>query len=230
MKKVLNMLGLLLAMHICNGQTNIFPADGNVGIGTTNPENTENWDRVLEVKGNSHAKYLASTHNVISGLWSHDLGFYQAPAGGIAGTFTNHPFSLITNKVNRLTITSVGNVGIGIATPNERFEVNGNIRAKEVKVEVANWPDYVFNTAYRLMPLHKVEEFIAENGHLPEVPSAKEVEQNDVEVGANQAVLLKKIEELTLHLIEMEKKISGQEEKISQQAAEIKKLNQSVKF
>ncbi|WP_157097850.1 hypothetical protein [Niabella ginsenosidivorans] len=97
---------------------------------------------------------------------------------------------------------AVGNVGIGTTTPKERLSVNGNIRAKEIKVETANWPDYVFQPSYPLMSLDKIESFIKANGHLPDVPSAKEVAENGVEVGANQAMLLKKIEELTLHLIE----------------------------
>ncbi|ANH81282.1 hypothetical protein A8C56_10050 [Niabella ginsenosidivorans] len=122
--------------------------------------------------------------------------------------------------------SKTGNVGIGTITPAEKLSVNGNIRAKEVKVETANWPDYVFKPSYSLMPLSKVESFIKANGHLPDIPSAKEIEQNGMEVGANQVVLLKKIEELTLHLIEMEKKV----ENISKDNERIKKqLNRRLK-
>ncbi|MCH5718227.1 hypothetical protein [Niabella hibiscisoli] len=91
--------------------------------------------------------------------------------------------------------------------------MNGKVHAKEIKVNNSIWPDYVFQSSYNLMPLNKVEAFIKTNGHLPEVPSAKEVGEKGIEVGANQALLLKKIEELTLHIIELEKRIAVQEGK-----------------
>lgn len=70
-----------------------------------------------------------------------------------------------------------------------------------------NWPDYVFHQDYRLPGLKEIEAFIIENGHLPEMPKADEVERNGIDLGGNQALLLKKIEELTLILIELEKKV-----------------------
>jgi hypothetical protein len=64
------------------------------------------------------------------------------------------------------------------------------------------WSDYVFNDDYKLRSLSSLESFIKQNKHLPEVPSAKEVEEKGISVGDNQALLLKKIEELTLYVIE----------------------------
>ncbi|RZJ76944.1 MAG: hypothetical protein EOO45_00230 [Flavobacterium sp.] len=101
-----------------------------------------------------------------------------------------------------------GNVGIGTATPKEKLSVNGKIRAHEVKVETSNWPDYVFNSNYKLRSLAEIEKDIKTTGHLPEMPSAKEAELNGIELGEMNKLLLKKIEELTLHLIEKEKDIS----------------------
>lgn len=88
--------------------------------------------------------------------------------------------------------------------------VNGNIKAKEIKVTTtaAEWPDYVFKTDYNLRSLSKTEEFIKENGHLPEVPKASEMEKNGVSLGEMNKILLKKIEEMTLHLIEKDKIIN----------------------
>ncbi|WP_187444097.1 hypothetical protein [Sphingobacterium phlebotomi] len=100
-----------------------------------------------------------------------------------------------------------GNVGIGTATPSDRLAVNGNIRAKEIKVEIANWPDYVFGRDYDLKPLWEVERYINENGHLPEIPKASEVEAEGISLGEMNKLLLKKVEELTLHLIEKEKEV-----------------------
>ncbi|MBO9620906.1 MAG: hypothetical protein J7539_17935, partial [Niabella sp.] len=127
MKKLIATGFLLLLLHICKGQTNVFPADGNAGVGTTAPENSEGWDKVLEVKGNLHAKALVSSANIITGVWVHNTGFYGAPAGGMAGTYTNHPYSLITNKIARMTIATDGSVGIGTTVPTEMLELNGNV-------------------------------------------------------------------------------------------------------
>lgn len=114
-----------------------------------------------------------------------------------------------TNGTGGIYVAQNGNVriGAGTANPTKALEVNGAIRSKEVLVEVANWSDFVFDKDYDLMTLKEVESYIKENGHLPDVPSAKEVKANGVEVGEMNAILLQKIEELTLYIIELEKKI-----------------------
>ncbi|MCR9252370.1 MAG: hypothetical protein NXI20_18240 [bacterium] len=101
-------------------------------------------------------------------------------------------------KMTRSKVTSAVNM-----------DVNGIVRSKEVKVELENWPDYVFTPSYNLQSLSEVESFINQNGHLPNIPSAAEVEENNgIELGQMNAKLLEKIEELTLHLIEKDKEIS----------------------
>ncbi len=107
--------------------------------------------------------------------------------------------------------TFSGNVGIGTDNLTEKLNVNGNIRARAVKVAVDGWPDYVFEPSYKLPNLGTTEQYIKENKHLPEVPSAKEVETNGIELGQMNALLLKKVEELTLHLIEQNKRIKSLE-------------------
>jgi hypothetical protein len=106
-------------------------------------------------------------------------------------------------------ITANGDVGIGTINPQAKLAVKGNIFAEKIKVTLAasDWPDYVFYKSYSLKPLADIERFIKQNHHLPEVPSAAEVKQNGLDLGDNQATLLKKIEELTLYLIEQNKKI-----------------------
>ena len=185
--------------------------NGSVAFGNGYPENHEGWDKVIGVKGGGHAKALVSTDNVISGLWSHDSGFYGAPAGGITGTYSNHPFSIITGQTTKLTVLANGNVGIGILSPNEKLAVNGLIRAREVKVESANWPDYVFEEGYNIGTLKGLESYIKTNKHLPEMPSAKEVETNGIAVSEMLKLQQKKIEELTLHLIDLSKKVEAQD-------------------
>lgn len=100
-----------------------------------------------------------------------------------------------------------GNVGIGVGSPGEKLEVNGTIRSKKVKVEATGWPDYVFAKNYDLRTLNEVESFIKTNQHLPDVPSAKEIEANGLDLGNMDATLLKKVEELTLYMIQMKKEI-----------------------
>lgn len=101
-----------------------------------------------------------------------------------------------------------GNVGIGTSnTRDNKLAVNGDIRAQEVKVEVANWPDYVFDRDYPLLELTALETYIHKNGHLPEIPSASEITADGLSLGATDAKLLKKIEELTLYIIRQNKTI-----------------------
>ena len=115
-----------------------------------------------------------------------------------------------------------GDVGIGTATPKEKLSVNGKIRAKEIKVELANWPDYVFEEGYQKLSLSEIEQFIKQNKHLPGVPTARQVEQEGVELGEMNKVLLKKIEELTLLLIDQNKKNQEQDELIKKMMIELK--------
>ena len=124
----------------------------------------------------------------------------------------------------RFRITSNGNVGIGTSTPRERLSVNGNIRAKEVKVETANWPDYVFKPGYKITTLPELEKYIKTNQHLPDFPTALNVENSGVELGDMIKKLLKNQEELTLHLIEQNKKMEILRQQVSVQEQLIKEL------
>jgi len=86
--------------------------------------------------------------------------------------------------------------------------INGKAIAEEVQVMTRiTWPDYVFTEDYELMPLTELEGAIETLGHLPGVPSAEEVEESGHALGKMDAILLEKIEELTLHLIDMNKDI-----------------------
>jgi hypothetical protein len=108
------------------GNSVIYESDGKIGIGTTTPENSEKWEQVLDVRGTAHAKSIVTTTNVHTGVWSHNSGFYGAPAGGIIGTKSNHPLSLITNGAFKVIISNIGNVGIGTTTPSQKLHVIGN--------------------------------------------------------------------------------------------------------
>jgi len=110
-------------------------------------------------------------------------------------------------------ILTDANVGIGTnifidGTDNYRLSVNGAVRAHRVKV-YTTWADFVFDDNYKLPTLKEVENHIKKNGHLKDIPSAKQVEENGIELGEMNKLLLQKVEELTLYLIEMDKEIKG---------------------
>lgn len=90
---------------------------------------------------------------------------------------------------------------------NLKLGADGTLMAKEIKVTLTGWPDYVFDKGYNLMPLTETEQYIEANGHLPNVPSAAEVEADGMSVGEMNKVLLQKVEELTLYVIELQKQI-----------------------
>lgn len=135
--------------------------------------------------------------------------------GNYFGGISNLTYSYIGREYNNtyMVFRPNGNIGIGTTNPQDKLSVNGKIRAHEIKVETSNWPDYVFNTNYKLPTLAETEQFIKEHGHLSEVPKASEVETGGISLGEMNKILLKKIEELTLQVIELNKKVDRQEER-----------------
>jgi len=113
-----------------------------------------------------------------------------------------------------MTFLPNGYVGVGTVAPKEMLSVNGNIRARQIKVETTNWPDYVFSENYQLPSLKETEKFIQTNGHLPEVPKAETVEKEGYSLNEMDKILLKKIEELTLHIIDLDKTNQKQQQLI----------------
>jgi hypothetical protein len=108
---------------------------------------------------------------------------------------------------------TVNSVGIGTNnTQGYKLAVNGNAIFTKIKVKSAStWPDYVFRKGYRLPGLKELEAYVSEHQHLPDVPSADEVKKDGQDVGGTQAVLLKKVEELTLYVIDLNKKVEALE-------------------
>ncbi|RQO66489.1 hypothetical protein DBR43_30235 [Pedobacter sp. KBW06] len=139
--------------------------------------------------------------NAVTGSWTPGLLLAEPPANIIFSDLTEELF-------HRSNAYFSENVGIGmdaIDTRGYKLAVNGKIRAHEIRVETANWPDYVFKKEYNLRSLAETEKYILDNGHLPEIPSASEIDKDGLALGEMNKKLLKKIEELTLHLIAMEK-------------------------
>jgi len=192
--------------------------NGNIGIGTTTPtapltvSTSADVMSVFQNPGTSNVRI-----SVINNTGQLNLGIGSNTPHPYAWSSTNSYF--IGSDVNPTFFVagmSNGNVGIGTSTPKAKLAVNGDILAKKVTVSVNNLPDYVFDNNYSLRPLSEIEKYIQQNHHLPEVPSAAQVEKDGLNLGDNQATLLKKIEELTLYVIEMEKNQKQQQQEIQQ--------------
>ena len=112
------------------------------------------------------------------------------------------------------------NVGIGTSNPDAKLAVKGKIHAEEVKVDLSvPGPDYVFKEGYGLKSLVEVQTYIKEHRHWPNIPSAKEMEANGIQLGEMNMKLLEKIEELTIYTLEQEEKLKRMgvlEKKIAQ--------------
>lgn len=148
----------------------------------------------------------------VSGNWQPSLAKLDPPTNLTALDLTEE-FLVSSNTY------FMDNVGIGTATPREKLSVNGNIRAREIKVEATNWPDYVFDEGYEIISLPKLEQYIKVYRHLPEMPSAKQIAASGLAVGEVVRLQQQKIEELTLHLIEKDKNAMQLEKKLNSQTA-----------
>ena len=206
--------------------------EGNVGIGTNQPAAKLDIKQSAGGTGN-HSGLRIRAGNTGNYSGNHQILLSYAGGSGYSHSirtrhnggatdlnaidfYTWQPSDQISDAGSLHTMSlNGGKVGIGVINPNEKLEVNGTIRSKKVLVEASPWPDYVFESDYDLMSLKEVEGFIMSNKHLPDVPSAKVVEQDGLDLGSMDATLLKKVEELTLYLIEVNKKVEKlQEENI----------------
>ncbi len=185
---------------------------GFVGIGTIDPK------AKLHIIGDINVGDNLQT-SIISG--NGFSGAIQIKTNvGIGGIDTRYlRLGIIDNNKTFYSVLSIGddsNVGIGTTdTKGYKLGVNGSAIATSMTVKLyGNWPDFVFAKTHRLRPLSEVESYIQANQHLPEVPSAAEVAKAGINLGEMDAVLLKKIEELTLYMIEMKKENEEQSKEI----------------
>ncbi len=183
-----------VAMGTTANPSFIIKSNGYIGMGDNSPANKLQIGTTVGFTGND----LAIGDN------GKAMSFYQA--AGSAIWYSNTNFSIMPNGGS-------GNVGIGTLNPTYKLSVLGNIRATEVMVETG-WADYVFKDEYKLASLQSVESAIKENKHLPGMPAAADIEKNGLKLGEMQTKMMEKIEELTLYLIEANKKIEKLEKEM----------------
>ncbi|MFC3198174.1 hypothetical protein ACFOET_11185 [Parapedobacter deserti] len=192
---------------LCLGQGNTFPASGHVGIGTTLPT------APLDIRGRIVIDNDGDAA-IFTGVSNQELNRYltlinsvgRTSASGLkaGGILVSDSYAYANPGKNDLIVK--GSIGVGTTNPQAKLAVNGNILAKEVKVKTdITVPDYVFAPEYKLPTLAEVEVFVKEHRHLPEIPSAKDIERDGLDLAEMNLLLLKKVEELTLHLIEKDK-------------------------
>ena len=211
---------------------------GNVGIGTTNPlanldvQNTNSAGSVTLNLTHTGQKIFMDpklAYGDFSGLTqAGDAGiFFTDDNGGLSRNanagLVIAPWAAPTNTYAGIRIDANGNVGIGTDLTNNvynniinyyKLSVNGSIRAKELVVETG-WSDFVFERNYKLLSLVELEKYINKYKHLPNIPTAKEINENGLKIAETQTQMMQKIEELTLYIIEQDKKLTELQEKIA---------------
>lgn len=205
--------------------------NGNVGIGVLSPDN-----RLTVRDNNPFIDVQSAEDGQHTGIWmryrnssyagtklyygtadavTYLDNLYPNESGTPYGSFNIRNKNNLGELVSRLFVQgTTGDIGIGTVDPKGyRLAVNGKIRAQEIKIEASPWPDYVFAKDYQLPSLQETEKHIKEKGHLPGIPSAEEVKANGIDVGEMNAKLLQKIEEMTLYIIDLEKRMKLMEMK-----------------
>jgi hypothetical protein len=170
---------------IMDSPTPVISAPGWSGVAFYNP-NSGQYDNYLGI--------TAGTINLRS-----SVGTNMSSLGSTGLFFSNY-----STNTNGVRIYAEGNATF-----------NGKITAKEVEIKLNVWADYVFNKNYKLMPLTQLGSYINRHNHLPNIPTTQEVMEKNVNVGEMQAKLLEKIEELTLYILEQEKRIKALESQLN---------------
>lgn len=200
-----------------------------LGVSALRYINSGNYNTILG--GESFRSIVNGSHNINIGHSNAKL-ITSGNNNIIIGNFIN-PYNTISpeNELNigNWIVGNNGTIGIGqfasqlpadgVAQDGEKYKlfVKDGIKTEKVKVDIAannGWADYVFEKDYKLMPLNDLAQFIDKNGHLPEVPTTEEAIKNGIELKAMNILLLKKVEELTLHLIDQNKELKSQKEEI----------------
>lgn len=212
---IVNVNAKPLTFGTANTGRMIIDGVGNVGVGVFNPTNK------FQI-GTNPAAYSGNDFLVSNANGS--LAINNTPSE--AFLWADRAIAIRPGGAYALYVGSNANVGIGTTSTDAKLTVKGDIHTQEVRVDLtgAVTPDYVFEKDYNLLPLSEVEAYINANKHLPEVPSAKEMEAHGLNLKEMNLILLKKIEELTLHVIEIKKENETLKKENEVIRNEIKKL------
>jgi Phage T4 tail fibre len=200
-----------LSFYYFNGTAYGLPSlsvsnNGYVGIGTETP--------------NAQLQLVNAIGNRKIILWENGNNDHQFYGFGINANILRYQTSATTDdhvfyagmdagaSRELLRIKGSGNVGIGTAYPDAKLTVAGNIKAREVEVRITAGADFVFAKDYVLPPLSEVEKFVRVHKHLPGIQSEKDMQQNGLSLNAMNIKLLQKVEELTLYIIALEKRLA----------------------
>lgn len=207
---------------------NLFVESGrNVGIGTSTP--TQPLDVVGNVKisGDIYGghndwqalKLYAGTNYSDGAYLSMNSNYAQTASIKLYARGENGRVEFHNHERQVMSVRGDGNVYVGDSYNTSNMVVNGEINALLVRATInLPWPDYVFDKDYNLMPLTELEQFVTKNHHLPDMPTEEEVHEEGVNLAEMNALLLKKVEELTLYVIELNK----ENEEIKREINELK--------
>ncbi|MBO9684096.1 MAG: hypothetical protein J7502_15760 [Flavisolibacter sp.] len=228
--------------NIPDQQVMTWQYNGNVGIGTDNPRalldvgkpggggllgsvlsrlpegnsygegtflGVRSWETKVAGYGDSYGGKSFSIEHSFYGKINSAINFHRGDSedGGWI-SFSTY------NGAEKMRLDRNGNLGIGIINPQNKLDVNGKVHAKEVKVDMTGWSDYVLKKDYKRLPLEEVEKHIEQKGTLPGIPTEAAVIKDGIELGEMNKKLLAKIEELTLYVIDLKKQLDAQDAKI----------------
>ncbi|TPG36291.1 hypothetical protein EAH81_19660 [Flavobacterium pectinovorum] len=179
------------------------------------------------VSDNRTALYLTGSVELANDIGADPIMVFDSRLSD--SSIKNRPlFSWDSYGNRKMILTSNGSLGIGTTTTGtHKLAVEGSIGAREIKVQTTGWSDFVFKKEYNLPTLEAVEKHIAEKGHLKNIPSEEEILKNGINLGEMNAKLLQKIEELTLYMIEQNKRMN----KIEIENQDLKnKMDSIIKF
>ncbi|MGQ7855245.1 hypothetical protein ACUN24_13505 [Pedobacter sp. WC2501] len=216
----------------------LLETNGNVGIGTSTPNSSltirsGSTGVSIEPGASPYFGILAFNREARTGAIFDPSGkAFQINNGGgdqnLHIQVYNGDGTLVT--LNSLVISGTnGNVGIGTANPTEMLTVAGKIGAREIKVSTNAGADFVFEPDYKLTDLAELEKFVKTHKHLPDIPAAKQMVENGVNLGELNIKLLQKVEELTLHLIEKDKQMNTLQAVVDEQTKILKEIRKKIK-